>query len=322
MNPPATEWRPGASLDRLRLRASLLERVRAFMRDRAILEVNTPCLSRQTTADPSIAVIEARALGERCFLQTSPEHAMKRLVAAGSGAIYQIAPAFRDGEIGRWHNPEFSLLEWYRPGFDHHTLMDEVEALIGEVLGGLASRRVTYREAFIEYVGIDPFDCELGELARAAAETGWRDTDDGTPPAVRRDQYLDVLVSTRVAPSLGRGLVFVHGYPPSQAALARIAPPPTACAERFEAYVDSIELANGYHELTDADEHVRRVSAELERRRALGLASMPRDARFLAAIRHGLPACAGVALGFDRLVALAADARSLDEVLAFSFDRV
>ncbi|MFP3940994.1 MAG: EF-P lysine aminoacylase EpmA [Thermoanaerobaculia bacterium] len=341
----STEWRPEATLGRLRLRARLLDAVRGFFSARGVLEVETPLLAAATVTDPHLHSLATTlgasswAAGRTLYLQTSTEYAMKRLLAAGSGPIYQLARAFRDGEAGRRHNPEFTLLEWYRPGVDHHRLMDEVEELVGAVLGAVLSgpsgglpgpaERLTYREAFRRHAGVDPFADPPERLAEAAREAA-----EGPVPELAddRDAWLDLLMATAVEPGLRRSpgsprprAVFVHDFPPSQAALARVREPGPeggpAVAERFELFVDGIELANGFHELTDAAEQRRRFERDLAVRRERGLPEPPVDERLLAALDAGLPPSAGVALGFDRLVMLAAGAESIAEVLAFPADR-
>jgi lysyl-tRNA synthetase class 2 len=324
------DWRPTAALDTLRLRAQLLATVRAFFAARGVLEVETPCLGAAAVTDPHLHSIAARLGGvgaggpERLlYLQTSPEYAMKRLLAAGSGPIYQLARAFRDGETGRYHNPEFTLLEWYRPGFDHHRLMDEVEELVVALLDAPPAERLTYAEAFRSRAGVDPFADPVERLAEAAGEAAGG----GVPDLGEdRDGWLDLLMAISVAPTLGRGRpAFVHDFPASQAALARVREPipegGPAVAERFELFVEGIELANGFHELADPAEQRRRFEADLARRRARGLPEPPIDERLLAALATGLPDCSGVALGFDRLVMLAAGAAALAEVVAFPVDR-
>jgi lysyl-tRNA synthetase class 2 len=332
-SPPGPDWRPSASLERLRLRAELAAAVRAFFAARGVLEVETPVLAAATIPEVHLASLVTRWRGPGApeqgavlYLQTSPEVHMKRLLAAGSGPIFQLARAFRDGEAGRRHNPEFTLLEWYRPGFDHHALMDEVEALLAAALGArLASapaERLTYAELFARHAGLDPHRAAAGELDAALAAAGVAapalDPDD-------RDGRLDLVLTHVIEPRLPPGRVtFVHDFPASQAALARVRPgaagePPLA--ERFEVYAGPLELANGFHELTDAAEQRRRFERDLAERRRLGLPSPPLDERFLAALAAGLPPCAGVALGFDRLVMLAAGAESIAEVLAFPVDR-
>lgn len=246
---------------------------------------------------------------------------MKRLLAAGSGSIYQLGKVFRNGEAGRRHNPEFTLLEWYRPGFDLHALMDEMDALMASLLGTPAAERLSYAEAFIRYAGIDPHAATAAELQRIASVEKFSESlslagDD-------RDGWLDLLLTHLVEPHLGKERpIFIFDYPPSQAALARIRPGNPPVAERFELYIDGIELANGYHELGDAREQRYRFEADRARRRDARLSDVPVDERLLAALEHGLPDCSGVALGVDRVLMIAAQARALDEVMAFPLFRV
>lgn len=315
-----SDWRPTAGLEALRLRARVLNEIRAFFAERGVLEVETPLLGSATVTDLHLASIESVAAGRRWYLQTSPEFAMKRLLAAGSGPIFQICKAFRDGETGRRHNPEFTILEWYRPGFDHRRLMVEVGELLTRVLGCPEPEMLSYCEALIRHAGIDPRQASAGDLRRRAAELGL-----GEVPGLGddRDSWLDLLMSCVVEDHLGRGRpTLVYDYPPTQAALARVrGSGDEAVAERFEAYVEGIELANGYHELCDAEEQRRRFAADLDRRRTRGLPVVPVDERLVAALEVGLPDCAGVALGVDRLLMVAAGAASLAEVVAFPLER-
>jgi lysyl-tRNA synthetase class 2 len=360
-------------MENLRIRAEVLTNIRAFFADRNILEVETPLLASAPGTDLNLQAMSTRYRGpghddgSRLWLQTSPEFAMKRLLAAGSGPIFQLCKAFRDGEAGSRHNPEFTMLEWYRPGWDHHRLMDEVTELLATVLDpgqdhrgtdavGRAfrpcdqpdegvihdpaashiegrdnshvgneldttsgSERITYREAFQRHVGIDPHTATFGELVAAS-----RGRIQGSVPDLGddRDGWLELLLSHVVEPELGRGgPTFVFDFPASQAALARIRPGNPPVAERFEAWVEGVELANGYHELTDPDEQRRRFEADLAARRERGLPTVPIDTRFLEALDHGMPDCAGVALGTDRLVMLAAGAERIRDVIAFPIDR-
>jgi lysyl-tRNA synthetase class 2 len=255
-----------------------------------------------------------------CFLHTSPEYAMKRLLAAGCGDIWQICKVYRDDESGRWHNPEFTLIEWYRVGIDHHSLMSDVERLIGAMLPPAKqfdrAERLSYREAVQLHAGVDAFVDPTAVLVARLESAGIevpRNMGD------ERDACLDLIMSTLVGPALGRErLTFIYDYPASQAALAKVRGP---VASRFEAYLDGIELANGFHELADADEQRARFEQDQRERAKRGLPVNPVDERFLEALEHGLPECSGVALGFDRLVMCATDARHLDEVLTFPFER-
>lgn len=316
------QWRPTASLANLQLRAELLKKLRAFFEARGVLEVETPALSQAGATDRHIASfrIENPRSGD-LFLHTSPEFPMKRLLAAGAGDIWQLCKVFRAGEAGRWHNPEFTLLEWYRLGFDHHRLMREVFDLIAMLIHGVEPeiQYLSYCEAFQRHAGLDPFTADRKTCVEALHAAG------RTPPAedeLDRDGWLDLVAGELVYPRLGhKGLTFVYDYPASQAALARIRPDEVPVAERFEAFINGIELANGYHELTEGDEQRQRFEADLVYRRAHGFPDVPMDKNLVAALEHGLPECAGVALGFDRVVMLAAHAASINEVIAFPFDR-
>ena len=314
-------WRPSADSGRLRARAELLAAIRTFFRERGVLEVETPLLCSTGVTDPAIEpllVERGASVARPRYLQTSPEYAMKRLLAAGSGPVFQITKAFRDGEAGSRHNPEFTLLEWYRPGYDHHRLMAEVAALICHCLGDRPEQRITYRQLFLDCLGLDPFTASVEELqafARARIEVGALAGD--------RDFWLDLLLSHLIEPQLSRrGICFVYDYPASQAALARIVESGgVAVGQRFELYVDGMELANGYHELTDAAEQRRRFDRDNARRREHGLPERPLDENLLAALVHGLPGCSGVALGVDRLLMLATGATDIRDVLAFDWSR-
>jgi lysyl-tRNA synthetase class 2 len=317
-------WRPTASWENLRRRAELLARLRQFFARRGVLEVETPLLASAPASDPHLHSLSTRyvgpgaASGRTLYLQTSPEFAMKRLLAAGSGPIYQLCKAFRDDEAGRHHNPEFTLLEWYRPGFDHHALMDEVDALLGEVFALPAADRLSYAEAFQRHLDLDPHSADIAELRAGAGELG---QEAGLQPE-DRDGWLALLLSHRIQPRLGQARpTFVFDFPASQAALARVRCGSPPLAERFELFVGGLELANGYHELTDAAEQARRFRADQAQRRALGLSEVPLDLHLLAALEHGLPHCAGVALGVDRALLAASGAQRLDEVIAFPIER-
>lgn len=316
-----SDWQPTAPLKYLKLRAELLAKLRQFFAARSVLEVDTPALSRAGATDRHIGSFRVDdGRGGALYLHTSPEFPMKRLLAAGSGDIWQLCKVFRNGETGRRHNPEFTMVEWYRVGFDHHQLMAEVAELLGALVPELAPPEyLTYGEAFQRHAGLDPF-AATPQACRAAL------TADGHhPPAegeLDRDGWLDLLAGELVYPALGQGrLTFIYNYPASQAALARVWPGEPPVAERFEAFIDGVELVNGFHELADAAEQRQRFEADRTYRRQQGLMDVPMDERLLAALKQGLPDCAGVALGFDRLVMIAAGARSLAEVIAFPADR-
>jgi lysyl-tRNA synthetase class 2 len=248
---------------------------------------------------------------------------MKRLLAAGIGDCYQVCHVYRDGESGRHHNPEFTMIEWYRLGFDSSRMMEDVDSLVRTMLAGERAlgpaERITYRDAVIEQAGVDPMRDGAATIAAALERHG---VPNPAMTGVDRDALLDLLVGTVVGPRLGRERpCFVHDYPASQAALARIRPGEFPVAERFELYLDGIELANGFHELGDGTEQRGRFEADLAERARRGLPAVPVDARFLDALDSGFPDCAGVALGFDRLLMVALGATSLAEVMAFPSDR-
>ncbi|MAS66245.1 MAG: elongation factor P lysine(34) lysyltransferase [Pseudomonadales bacterium] len=319
MNRP---WQPSATIDALRRRAGIINRIREFFAERGVLEVDTPSLSHAAVSDPFLhpfateCVPEGGGQAAMLYLHTSPEYPMKRLLAAGSGAIWQLCKVYRNGEIGRRHNPEFSMLEWYRPGFDHHQLMDEVDALVRAVLAGESARRVTYAAVFAEHTGLDIHQCSDADLqSLAAARCGFQGE-------LSRDGYLNLLFSECVEPRL-QAPTMVYAFPASQAALARVVEGDdrVPSAARFEMFVKGMELANGYFELTDADEQLRRFEADQAQREALGIAASPIDMPLVDALRSGMPSCAGVALGVDRLVMLALGASTIGEVIAFDTQR-
>jgi lysyl-tRNA synthetase class 2 len=322
MSPAA--WRPTAALDVLHQRAAMLARIRGHFAAQGVLEVDTPLLSRAAVSDVHLESVPAAVAGVGdMYLQTSPEYPMKRLLSAGLGDCYQVCHVFRDGERGVLHNPEFVMIEWYRLGFDAPRLMDDVEALLVVATSGLRvlprAQRITYRQALLDHAGIDPMTATVLDLTAALARHG---VDVPASSAEDRDALLDLLVSTRVGPRLGRSApTFVHDYPASQAALARIRPDPFPVAERFELYLDGIELANGFHELADPAEQRRRFESDQAQRRRRGQPLRPLDEHFLASLEQGLPECAGVALGFDRLVMTTLSLASLEEAVAFPIDR-
>ena len=318
-----SDWRPSASLAVLAERARLLAATRSFFAERGVLEVETPLLGRASVTDVHLASLSTRLAGADAtfYLQTSPEYAMKRLLAAGSGDIYQVCKAFRDEPGGRHHNPEFTLIEWYRTGWDHRALMDEVEALLVRLLGSRLrepAERLSYAAAFERVLRVDPHSASIEALAGLAAE---RIGADAATHGGERDTLLELLMGALVGPALGAGrITFIDGYPASQAALARLLPGLPATAARFEAYVEGIELCNGFHELGDATEQRGRFEADLRARGARRLPAVPIDERLLGALSAGLPDSAGVALGFDRVVMLATGVGSLRAALPFTVD--
>jgi lysyl-tRNA synthetase class 2 len=316
------DWAPSASLEVLRLRAGLLARARAYFASTGALEVETPVLVGAAVTDLHLESLEVRRSdGARVgFLHTSPEYAMKRLLCAGAPDLFQVAHVFREGERGRNHNPEFTMIEWYRLGMDHHDLMRDVERLLRALLEPLRAvgptRTVTYVEAFQAALDCDPLEASPTEIESGLRRRG---TDVPATLAGDRDGLLDLAMATQVAPGFADDrLTFVHDFPASQAALARVRGP---VASRFEAFWGGLELANGFHELGDAREQARRFAADRAERARRGQPPREIDARFLAALAAGLPACAGVALGFDRVAMIAAGASLIDEVMAFPFER-
>ena len=344
---PPVPWRPTATRAMLEQRAILLARARNFFNDGGVLEVDTPMVVNAPVTDVHIhsarvdlgapvAATSAQPISgapspaggapasRPFFLHTSPEYAMKRLLAAGSGDIYQICHVVRGFERGRLHNAEFTLIEWYRLGFTLDDLMSEVDALVRTLLGpvatGHASERITYREAFVRELKLDPFTASLEELRQVAGRLGFADASTTTPS--HRDELLDFLMGAVVGPRLGaNALTFVHGYPATQAALARLDPHDSRAALRFELYCEGVELANGFNELASAAEQRARFNQDNAERRRAGLPAFPPDELLLAALEAGLPACCGVALGFDRTVMLATGAKTIDEVLPFPTER-
>ena len=320
-------WRPTASLEMLRARARLLEGIRSFFKRQGVLEVETPVCSGRAGTDPALESLRTRYTGPgapaglNLFLQTSPELAMKRLLAAGAGAIFQVCKAFRDGEYGAWHNPEFTIVEWYRPGFDHHQLMDEVAALVAWVVGRpYRVERIRYADAFLRTLDLDPHRAQVAELRKCACTHGLEGAEQ--LELAGPDPWLDLLFTRFIEPLLGReGLVFVYDFPVSKASLARIREGSPAVAERFELYLEGLELANGFHELASSAEQRGRFLRELEQRRLEGKPAVPLDERLLAALEHGLPDCAGVALGLDRLLMAMHGKKRIEQVLAFPLER-
>jgi lysyl-tRNA synthetase class 2 len=319
-SPPS--WHPSARHAALRRRAVLIARLRNFFASRAVLEVETPILSAAAVSDPQIASLSTRVQGlaGARYLSTSPEFPMKRLLASGIGDIYQLCKVFRDGEIGRWHNPEFTMLEWYRLGFDDEALMSEVDELLRELLSPERAlppaEHLSYAESIRRHAGVDPDTCSDIDLGRAAEAQGI-----ACDSSLDRNAKLDLLMGFVVGPKLGAERpCFIRDYPASQASLARLKPGSPPVAARFELYLDGIELANGFHELSDAAEQRRRFTRDLATRRERAQPEPPIDENLLSALAAGMPDCAGVALGFDRLVAIALKAERLSDALSFTID--
>ncbi len=321
------DWRAGANRQALIERAGLLRQIRAFFDQAGVLEVETPLATATSGTDPALQPMSCEFRGPgysdglKLFLQTSPEFAMKRLLAGGSGAIYQVCKAFRDGEVGRRHNPEFTILEWYRPGFDHLRLIDEVADLMRSCLDQpqLPVEVHSYAALFRQHLSLDIFDVSEDILRGCALDHHILGAES---LELSLDGWLDLLMSHLLEPLLGRaGLSFVADYPASQASLARLNVTDPRTASRFELYYQGLELANGFHELTDATELSARFEAENCQRRSAGLDPMPVDFQLLSAMEYGLPDCAGVALGLDRLLMLKLGLDDIDQVLAFSLGR-
>ncbi|MFZ2486222.1 MAG: elongation factor P--(R)-beta-lysine ligase [Candidatus Rickettsiella isopodorum] len=318
-------WQPTATLSMLRCRAKLLEAIREFFVEREVLEVETPVLSHATVTDPHLHSFQTQYCldhpdhQQTLYLQTSPEFAMKRLLAVGSGPIYQISKAFRNqGESGRYHNPEFSLLEWYRPGYNHHQLMDEVETLLKRLLVCESAQRFSYTEIFQRYLKINPHLLSLKNSKQLAAHLGLT-TENLNLNTV--EDYLNFLMSHVIEPQLPKQLIFIYDFPVGLAALAKIRHETIPVAERFEVYLKGIELANGFHELNDANEQKLRFQNDLCIRAKNHSPQIPLDQYLLAALTHGLPDCSGVALGIDRLLMLMEKVDEISEVLSFPIQR-
>ncbi|WP_182034899.1 elongation factor P--(R)-beta-lysine ligase [Vibrio diabolicus] len=318
-----TNWQPTASIDQLRQRATLIASIRQFFADRQVMEVDTPAMSHATVTDIHLHTFQTEfvgpgyADGSKLFFMTSPEFHMKRLLAAGSGCIYQINKAFRNEENGRYHNPEFTMLEWYRVGFDHHKLMDEMGDLLQLVLKCGAAQRMTYQQAFIDVLGVCPLEGSMAELKTAAGKLGLSDI---AEPEEDRDTLLQLLFSVGVEHKIGQDVpAFVYDFPASQAALAKINPQDHRVADRFEVYFKGIELANGFHELDNPKEQLARFEQDNAKRLDMGLKPQPIDYHLISALEAGLPDCAGVALGIDRLIMLALGCDHIDQVTAFPF---
>jgi lysyl-tRNA synthetase class 2 len=321
---------PSCPQEALRRRAKLLADIRRFFAERGVLEVETPLLCHAAATDPNLHAFAARyvppgaAQGRELYLQTSPEFAMKRLLAAGSGSIYQICKAFRNEERGRHHNPEFTLLEWYRIGFGLADLMDEAEALLAGICRDATplatAERCAYIGIFEHHLGLDPLRASPADFARCARQRGLREAE--ALCGEERAAWLDLLFGYFVQPHLGRGrAAFVYGYPACLPSLARRRLDDPRVVERVEVFLEGLELGNGFHELADALEQEARFDADLAERHAKGLTLPPKDPRLLAALRHGLPDCSGIAIGLDRLLMLLGGADSIDGVLAFPVER-
>lgn len=316
-----TGFRPSCDLSTWKARAHLTAKVREFFRDRGVLEVETPVLSRASGTDAHLDYFEVSGNPAR-YLMTSPEFHLKRLLAAGFGDIFEIAHAFRQDEVGGKHNSEFTIVEWYRVGMHFESLMTEVEELAGAILGKqIRAERLSYREAFLRYAGVDPYVDGPEKFREALRKNSVPDVE-GSDKFSREDWW-DYLMVTLVEPSLGKDCPqFLIDYPESCAALAQTYTNSNGdrVAKRFELYIENMELCNGYEELTDPVEQKRRFEEDLKFRRENGKPLPAIDKRFLAALEHGMPAASGVALGLDRLLMLALGKKKIEDVILFMDD--
>lgn len=318
-------WQPSAPIANLLKRAAIMAEIRRFFADRGVLEVETPTMSQATVTDVHLVPFQTRFVGPGAadgltlYMMTSPEYHMKRLLAAGSGSIYQLGRSFRNEEAGRHHNPEFTMLEWYRPHYDMYRLMNEVDDLLQQILDCNSAETLSYQQAFLRHLDIDPLSADKAQLREAAAKLDLSNIADTEED---RDTLLQLLFTVGVEPHIGRDKpAFVYHFPASQASLAEISTEDHRVAERFEVYFKGIELANGFHELTDGDEQLQRFEQDNRIRAKRGLPQNPIDMNLIATLKQGLPDCSGVALGVDRLVMLKLGAERLDDVIAFPVGR-
>ncbi|MFP1824152.1 elongation factor P--(R)-beta-lysine ligase [Lonsdalea quercina] len=318
-------WQPSAPIANLLKRAEIMNEIRRFFSDRGVLEVETPAMSQATVTDAHLVPFDTQYVGPgaadglKLYLMTSPEYHMKRLLAAGSGPIYQLGRSFRNEESGRHHNPEFTMLEWYRPHYDMYRLMNEVDDLLQQVLECESAEMLTYQQAFQRHLDVDPLSADKAQLREVAETLGVGDV---AHQEEDRDTLLQLLFAVGVEVNIGRDKpAFVYHFPATQASLAEISTEDHRVAERFEVYFKGIELANGFRELTDSAEQRQRFEQDNRKRAARGLPVQPIDENLLDALTAGIPDCAGVALGVDRLIMLALKAESISEVMAFTVDR-
>ncbi|MDX8129957.1 EF-P lysine aminoacylase EpmA [Methylomonas sp. BW4-1] len=317
-------WQPSCPLEHLRTRAQMLAATRRFFEARDVLEVETPLLCPATGTDPQLDFFSSQfnfpPTRPTLFLQTSPEFAMKRLLADGSGSIYQICKAFRNGEAGRYHNPEFTILEWYRVGYDLRQLMAEVAELLLQLLqpfhAALPTKQISYQQLFLDATGLDPLVfCNSDYQAYAAANE--------LPEAVDlcgddHALWLDFIFSHCVQRTMDKDTIYLlHSYPAIQSSLARLHVDDSRVSERFEVFINGVELGNGFYELADPQEQEARFDKEIAYRLSHDLPVVSKDEAFLQALKFGLPDCSGVAIGLDRLLMIALGSESISDVLAF-----
>ncbi|HDR0626380.1 elongation factor P--(R)-beta-lysine ligase [Pasteurella multocida] len=315
-------WQPSASIENLLARAKIIAEIRRFFTDRGLLEVETPVLSEFGVTDVHLSTFNTDFISpmaeksKTLWLSTSPEYHMKRLLAAGSGPIFQLCHVFRNEEAGQHHNPEFTMLEWYRPHFDMYRLINEVDDLLQQILDCKPTESLSYQFVFQEYVGLDPLSAEKVELVAKAKQHHLQQAEQQD-----RDTLLQFLFSTVVEPNIGKeNPVAVYHFPATQAALAQISSEDHRVAERFEFYYKGLELANGFHELTDVNEQLHRFEQDNVQRQKMGLPQRQIDKRLLGALQAGVPNCSGIALGVDRLLMIALGANAIHEVMAFGIE--
>jgi lysyl-tRNA synthetase class 2 len=313
-------WRPTADKQLIELRAETYTKIRQFMAERNIMEVETPVLSHATVTDVQLDSFRSdysspqAASVRTLYLQTSPEYAMKRLLASGTGAIYQISRVFRNEEQGKLHNPEFTILEWYQPDYDHQQLMQELEMFLN-LFAMSHCEKTSYAEIFIQHTGLDPHTCDTNELIKLAQQYGLSSV------LEERSALLDFIFSYKITPLSGNTMpLFVYDYPACQCALAKLSDSSPKVAERFELFINGMEIANGFHELADAEEQLARFEQDLALRKKEKRPELAIDYLFLDALKQGLPDCAGVAVGIDRLLMAMTGSKDIRDVLTFPIE--
>lgn len=315
-------WCPSSSIENLKLRARLLASARDFFNRRDVLEVETPVLAKYAVTEPNIESLTAHFSKQTYYLQTSPEYFMKRLLAAGAPDIYQIGKVFRAGESGQNHNPEFTLVEWYRHQFGLQEMMAEtvefICALFSQPSDSIQISYLSYFESMQQAVNLDIKQCSHAEVQSVAHEFGLQ-----TNTSLNLDQLYDFVFSSVVMPALNPAVITViYHFPASQASLAQLCPHDSSLADRFEVFYQGKELANGFVELTNVDEQLTRFKRDQQLRNQLGLDVVEIDEKFIAALNHGLPACAGVAVGLDRIAMIATKSKSIRDVISFAWDSI
>jgi len=322
-------WQPTLTWKDAQQRAEIIRKIRQFFVDRNVLEVETPALSQGTVTDVHLEGFNCNydflrdsssEQSQKLYLQTSPEFHMKRLLAAGYGSIFQIAKAYRHEEFGEHHNPEFTMLEWYRVDFDHFELMNEVAELLQSVLGCVKPKQITYQEIFIELLSLDPLTVTREQLLTLIGEHN--KLSDWLVDEHNNDILLQFVFSELIEPNIGiDSPCFVYNFPKSQASLAKLCPEDDRVAQRFECYYKGVELVNGFNELTDPNQQVIRFQEDNKQRKQLNYVEKPIESHFISALEHGFPRCSGVALGVDRLVMIALNKKDIKEVISFPIDR-